>query len=129
MANVRLAITTDGARSAVVSADSASTTTDALDLTFIRMRLTVFADDGQPLANLTAPGGRHRIGGDTVLATGGVVLSSVTGDTLWTPRLRFEKSVEQFVTDTTYTLRLNGARSSGTGLRTDLTLRPRPKRS
>ena len=123
MTGVTLTLTTDGARGGVLSADTAVVDRTALQFRFRRFRFTVFGPDGQLAATLTAPHGSHRIGSDTVTADGGVIIATPTGDSLATARVFFDKAALRFTTDTAFTLLNRGARSQGSGLTIDPTLR------
>lgn len=118
------ALTHLGARRGLLIADTALVDHSGLDADLRRVRLTTFLGEGQPGAVLVAPRARLRIGSDSLELSGGVVATTAAGDTLRTPRLVFDKGAMRLTTDTSFALHDQAGDRAGTGLATDLGLRP-----
>ncbi len=117
------ALTHDGGRRGVITADSVFVAQSTLSADLRQIRLSAFSADGQLVSTLTAPRGELRIGGDSVQLSGGVTAITPIGDTLRTPRLLFDQRALRLVTDTAYTLSSRAGNRNGTGLTTDFRLR------
>lgn len=123
MQRMSVALTSGGVRRALAFADTTYVEQDSLRLDFRQLRLTIFAVEGQPVAVLTAPRASHRIGSDTVVATGGVTVATPSGDTLFTPTLTYLRDAMRLRSDSAATLRARSGTRSGTGVSADVRLR------
>ena len=115
-------LTTNGSRKGFVTADTAFVEQRSLRIDFRRMRVTLFAPQGEQVASLSAPRGIYTIADGTLEASGGVVVVTARGDSLTTPSLTYDKATTQFRTDSAYTFKSRTGVRTGIGLTSDLGL-------
>lgn len=123
MMRMSVALTSEGNRRALAVAETTYVGQDSLRLDFRQLRLTIFAADGQPVAVLTAPRAVHEIGGDSLLATGGVVVATPSADTLRAAVMLYRKDAMRLSSDSAASLRTRAGVRSGAGVSADVRLR------